>query len=75
MRLSEAVRGYGEEFLTRVGTKSDGSVVTKGYRPEVFRGAEGYHLVEVVEVITKPAGDVERQSRVADLVLAGTNWQ
>ena len=45
------------------------------YRPPVFRGVAGFHLVDVVEVITKAPGDAEHQTRVADLVLGGTNWQ
>jgi hypothetical protein len=74
VRLSEAVRGYGDEFLKRVAFKEDGSVVTKGYRPPVFRGEAGYHLVEVLDVTAKSPGDAERQSEVAELVLNGTNW-
>jgi hypothetical protein len=74
VRLQDSIRGYGNTFLEKSSGKADGSAVTAGYRPAVFRGEKGYHLLEVVDVVTKTADDIERQREVADLVLNGTGW-
>jgi hypothetical protein len=74
VRLQDSIRAYGEDFLKKTAAKADGSPVTAGYRPEVFRGEEGYHLIEVVEVVATADGE-KRQREIADLVLSGTGWQ
>lgn len=72
---ADAVRPYGDEFLRRITLTPEGKPTSAGYRTGPFRSASGWHLVEVTEVTTKPAQDPERATEVADLLLAGTDWQ
>lgn len=72
IQLEGDVRAYGEAFLDAACRKADGSVVTAGHRSGVVRSEKGYHLIEVVEVITAGA---DREEQVADALLRGTDWR
>lgn len=72
LQLEGDVRAYGEAFFDGVCRKPDGSVVTAGHRSPVIRSDKGFHVVEVVEVIT---ADEKRQEQVADALLRGTDWR
>lgn len=72
---ADQVRPYGGEFLRRITEKDDGTPTQAGYRTAPFRGATGWHIVEVVEVTKKPEGDQERTTEVHDELLFGTDWR
>lgn len=72
LQLEGDVRAYGPAFFEAVTRKADGAPVTAGHRTGVFRSEQGYHLVEVVEVIK---ADAAREGAVAELVLRGTDWK
>lgn len=68
VQLEGDVRAYGPEFLAKV----TGAAPKAGARLAAFRGATGWHIVEVVEVVKAKA---DRQGEVEDAVLAGTGWR
>lgn len=72
LQLEGDVRAYGPAFYDAASRKPDGTPVTAGYRTGVFRSEQGYHIVEVVEVVQ--AGD-DRADTVADQLLRGTDWK
>ncbi len=72
LQLEGDIRSYGPAFYDAVCRNADGTPVTAGHRTGVFRSDQGFHIVEVVEVIT--AGD-DREDLVADQVLRGTDWR
>ncbi len=72
VQLQGDVRAYGAEFLDAVCRKPDGAPVTPGHRTGVVRGPAGYHVVEVLDVIS---GDERREVDVAELLLRGTTWR
>lgn len=72
---ADQVRPYGDEFLRRITVKEDGTPTAAGHRAGPFRGATGWHIVEVVEVTKKPADDLQRNTDVCDELLFGTDWR
>ncbi|MCO5171321.1 MAG: peptidylprolyl isomerase [Planctomycetes bacterium] len=72
LQLEGDVRAYGDAFLDAACRAADGAPVTAGHRSAVVRSDKGYHLIEVVEVVTSAA---DREDQVADLVLRGTDWK
>lgn len=74
-QAADPVRPYGDEFLRRITVGADGKPTKPGHLTGPFRGATGWHLVEVTEVTTKPADDKERAVEVAQALLSGTDWR
>ncbi|MCW8138819.1 MAG: peptidylprolyl isomerase [Planctomycetota bacterium] len=72
VQLEGDVRAYGDAFLDAACRTAAGAPVATGHRSAVVRSDKGYHLIEVVEVVTAPA---DREDQVADLVLRGTDWK
>jgi hypothetical protein len=69
VELDAYVRAFGDVFLEKVAETKTGS------RSEVFRGETGYHIIEVLPHEVKPEETFDRDRRVADTILRGTDWE
>lgn len=67
--LDPYVRPLGEVFLEKVAeTKAGG-------RTDVFRGEAGFHIVEVRPHEVRPEEAFDRDRRIAESLLGGTDWE